>query len=118
MSNQQCTSCEVRHVSAWPSCPHADCPHTATPDGAGIAERLRHAEGWFCEGSEARLMRDARAHIEAQDAEIARLRAALGDLLEAHRALIASGDCGFSDAEADPAIIAARAALAPQETQP
>ena len=79
----------------------------ARASGAKIAERLRDAEGWFCEGSEARLMRDARAHIEAQDAEIARLRAALGAVLEIH---IAHHN--------HPAHAAARAALAPQETQP
>ena len=100
---------------------------STAPDGAKIAERLRrwtygdydthavlsmagervatvpliaHAEAIMGDAWQ------AASHIEAQDAEIARLRAALGAVLEIH---IAHHN--------HPAHAAARAALAPQETQ-
>lgn len=110
-----------------------DQPH-ARASGAGIAERLRDAEGWFCEGSEARLMRDARAHIEAQDAEIARLRAAdvLGIVArqaaewraEAEtmgrivRGAHTAGDLHTMAGAADKLFLLLKTALAQQETQP
>lgn len=100
-----------------------------TPEALGFADRLRR---WTCGDYDTHavlsiagqkvadvpwikhaeeLMGDAweaASHIEAQAAEIARLRAALGDLLEN---VIAPWHLR------DPAIMRAQAALAPQETR-
>ena len=43
---------------------------------------------------------------------VVRLRSSLAGLLAAHVALVECGDCGFSDADGLPEVVAARAALA------
>ena len=43
------------------------------------------------------------------------LRAALAGLVESHAGLVNSGDCGFWKVEDEPAMLAARAALAKAE---
>ena len=85
-----------------------------TPDSAGeVLIGEAHGERLVFEPEHYRWVgaADHAAALAAKDAEIEKLRMALGALLQDHVDLIGSGDCGFFDAEEQPEVIAARAAL-------
>lgn len=78
-----------------------------------LKQRLRDADEKAKQlyGVDMPLIMEAADALDAKDAEIARLRAALQTTLDKWVDMANSGDCGFWDPEDEPHVIAARAAL-------